>query len=154
MFWFHSKHLLRLSMFRTIVHKYIVAFSIVCWKIISRVDYNPIMTGTKLSAVLKFHFWPSTRRYLQPRSETGSWKKYTQLNTAYRDLLSDAKDSGNYSLALLIKLCMSFCEFVCRVQGSFPFSLCCHLTLWLAILSAVSLFTKISSTVKFFKWPQ
>ena len=129
MFWFHSKHLLRLSMFRTIVHKYIVAFSIVCLKIISRVDYNPIMTGTKLSAVLKFHFWPSTRRYLQPRSETGSWKKYTQLNTAYRDLLSDPKDSGNYSPALLIKLCMSFCEFVCRVQGSFPFSLCCHLTL-------------------------
>ena len=104
MFWLHSKHLLRLSMFRTIVHKYIVAFSIVCLKIISRVDYNPIMTGTKLSAVLKFHFWPSTRRYLQPRSETGFWKKYTQLNTAYRDLLTGLT---NQSLYEFLCVCVS-----------------------------------------------
>ena len=37
------------------------------------------MTRLKLSHKLKFHFWPSTKRYLQPRSETGSWKKCIQL---------------------------------------------------------------------------
>ena len=103
------------------------------------------MTRLKLSHKLKFHFWPSTKRYLQPRSETGSWKKCIQLYIF--SVTHWPKSYKNQSLPE--------CECLWACVWARPLSLCVvSCSVWRAVLSAVSLFTKISSKVKFFKWPQ
>ena len=76
----------------------------------------------KIWTSLKFHFWPSTKRYLQPRSETGSWKNYVQLNFPF----PKTQALSHWPIAIQIKVCpsMSFCVQASSGQGRFPFSLC------------------------------